>query len=193
MLRIGGSLGLVLGSLLGFSEVISPPYFPTVPRGHDEDCPRGAAEPVVRRKIFSRTTFRLLPDKHSGLETVVLPSGDQLTIRHEGCEYYVLRFRFTTTRFRQSPAALEAWFRNAAQLLAEAQPGINAPMNIAAAIKALRTYTSRHAKSAAEPLTLNAEIEFGDENMRRFLTIDQVRKLTGNKVAVEVSLAVGPL
>lgn len=193
MLRIPVCLGLLLGSLPGLPEATPPRGVAAPAPAQEAGCPRGAAEPVVRKKIFPKTTFRRLPDNRSGLETVALPAGDQLTIRHEGCEYYVLRFRFTTTRFRQRPTALEPWFRNTAQLLTETLPGLSAPVDVRAGTSALRAHTSQHAQNALEPLRLGEEIDYGTGDMRRFLSVDRLQQLAGDKVAVEVSFATGPL
>lgn len=194
MLRSITSLGFVLSSLFGPIAAPGARYSPAaVPVWQGEDCTRGAAEPVVRKKVFPKTTFRLLPDKHSGLETVALPSGDRLLIRHEGCEYYMLTFRFETTRFRQSPTDLELWFRNAAQLLTEAAPGLDAPVNIPAGLRALRAYINGHKQGSTQPVALGEEIGYGTESLPSFVVVEKVEKLAGAKTAVEVSFAVGPL
>ncbi|TGE28209.1 hypothetical protein [Hymenobacter metallicola] len=192
MLRTPFMFSLLFSCPSGLPSTSRPLFVPAPPE-QDESCPRGVAEPVVRKKVFPKTSFRRLPDKRTGLETVALPLGDRLTIHHEGCEYYVLRFHFETARFRQSPTALDAWFRNAAQLLTETAPGLDSPVDIAGGLRALRTYLDRHKGNKAQALVLGQEIAYGSETLPSFVSVDRIARLAGNTVAVELSLAIGPL
>lgn len=113
-LSVNLGLSLLVSSFLyhptgerAFPVAVAPITSPEARPPQQEDCPRSAAEPVVKKAVFPRTTFRLQPDTHTGIETVTCPNGDQVIIRHEGCEYYALRFQFTTSRFAPPTTALE--------------------------------------------------------------------------------------
>ena len=46
------------------------------------DCVRGAAEPIIIKSVFPNTDFKLLPDKITGIETVVFDNNDRLIIKN---------------------------------------------------------------------------------------------------------------
>ncbi|TGE23984.1 hypothetical protein E5K00_01855 [Hymenobacter aquaticus] len=194
------SLGLLLSGL-EYESALRPTISRVSPPGRcqpdpllqNEDCTRGAAEPVVKKAVFPNTTFRLQPDQRTGIETVRFANGDRLQIKNWGCESYVLTFRFETTRFPQPPSDLAAWYAHAITLLRETRPGLHAPLDLNAGIRALTSYLARHKNSQAAPLRLDEEIGFGPETMPTVVTLDKVEKLAGNRAAVEVSLALGPL
>ncbi|UOQ52185.1 hypothetical protein [Hymenobacter cellulosivorans] len=158
-----------------------------------EACPRGAAKPVVKKAVFPKTTFRLQPDKRTGIETVTCPNGDQVIIRHEGCEYYALRFEFTTSRFAPPTTALEPWFRNAATLMTGLLSGLDAPLDLRQGVRALTAHIDQDKKNQYRNLALGQAISFGDETMPSTVSIDSLARSAGKNSVVEVTFAIGPL
>lgn len=153
-----------------------------------EICTRGAAVPLAKKLVFPHSTFRLLPDKISGEETVELPQGDKLTIQNGGCEYYVLTFRFETSRFRAEPTDAVYWYKSASTLLRQTARGLDAPLDVEASAAALQTGAATKAAFGDE-LRLNPE----EEQIAQTLVLDSVLQLRPNRYAVVLTLAVGPL
>ena len=180
----------VAQSSVASDSLVTPPAGPTVDSARIpvEMCTRGAAEPIVKKAVFPRSTFRLLPDKVSGEETVDLPRGDKLTIQNRGCEYYVLTFRFETSRFRAAPADARYWHRSASVLLRQAAPGLDTPFDLKKAASALQKAAVGKALFGDE-LRLNPEKELMGET----LVLDTVQQLAANRYAVAITLYVGPL
>ena len=152
------------------------------------DCTRSTPERIVKRAVFSKTTFKLSRDRLTGTETVTFPNGDKLTITNGGCEYYYLGFRFETGRFSARPNNTKYWFAQAVKLIEQTQKGIDAPVQIADAIKALKKYI----KSTAKP-ALGEEIDYGGADIRTFVAVNKIQALSKGRYALELSFAVGPL
>jgi hypothetical protein len=160
------------------------------------DCVRGAAEPIIDKKVYPKTKFVLQPDSLTGIETVSFDNGDKLIIKNWGCEYYVLTFRFETSRFKQDTTNLEYWFRCAKRLVTEMFGGINAmdnPIDIKMGVNYLSSYIDRDKKNNYKNLKIGEEIDFGDSEIRNFVTVDRIEKLTDKKYAIEISFTTGPL
>jgi hypothetical protein len=148
------------------------------------DCARGVAEP-----IYPHTTFVLQPDSITGIETVTLDKGDKLTIKNWGCEYYVLTFRFETSRFLKDTTDLNFWFKSAGGLMTDILDVLKAPIDIKNGIKKLVNHIDNDHKN----LKLGEEIDFGGNDIRSFVSVDRIEKLTDKKYAVEISFTTGPL
>jgi hypothetical protein len=168
-------------------QLLLPLWLPLMSPNAD-DCTRGEPTPVVRKAVFPRTTFRLQPDRRSATETVAFPNGDKLQIKNYGCEYYCLRFRFATTRFASRTTEPKIWYNQAATLLGQAAKGIDAPIDLGGAVKALRR------QAAILQPAFGTELDFGGDEIRSFVTLDKVEALPGGKgYAVVTTCAVGPL
>ena len=152
------------------------------------DCARGAAEPIFKKAAYPQTTFVLQPDSLTGIETVTFDNGDKLTIKNWGCEYYVLTFRFETSRFRQDTTNLYFWFKSAASLTREVLDGMEAPIDIQKGLDKIVALVDSNGT-----LKLRDEIDFGAGDIRSFVSVDRVEKVTDKKYAVEISFATGPL
>ncbi len=153
------------------------------------DCVRGQAEPVIQKTDYPNTTFVLQPDSITAIETVTFDNGDRLVIRNWGCEYYVLTFRFETSRFNADTTILKYWYVTAVKLLNEVKHGIDAPIDIDKGTQALNKYISK----CVFDLELQKEIDFGGGDIRRFVTIDRIEKIDKKKFSVTISFATGPL
>jgi len=160
---------------------------------NDSNCIRGKAEPIIKKSVFPNTTFQIQPDKLTAIETVNFDNGDKLIIKNWGCEYYVLTFRFETSRYQEDTANLSFWFKKSALLLNELTKGIDSPINIKSGIDKLVTKIDDDKKNNYQNLALGEEIDFGGDDIRDFLTIEKIEKLTDRKFAIEISFSTGPL
>ena len=106
------------------SDSMSLPDEQTIQTG----CARGVAEPIIKKTIYPKTTFVLQPDSITGIETVILDNGDKLIIKNWGCEYYVLTFRFETSRFLKDTTDLNFWFKSAGDLMRDILVGLQSPL-----------------------------------------------------------------
>ncbi len=152
------------------------------------DCTRSTPAPVVKKSVFLRTTFNLSRDKRTGTETVKFDNGDKLTITNGGCEYYYLGFRFETDRFSARPTDTKYWYHRAAELIKQTEKGIDAPVRLNDAAKALEKYVKKTRKPK-----FGEEIDYGDSEIRTFVTVNKIKKLAKGKFLLEVAFAVGPL
>ena len=156
-------------------------------------CIRGAAKPIINKSIYPKTTFVLQPDSITGIETVTFENGEKLTIKNWGCEYYVLTFRFETSRFQQDTTDLKYWFKTATRLVTEIFNGVDAPIDIKKGLNQLKNHIESDQPTNFKNLKLGDEIDFGGSQIRNFVSVDRIEKLTDKKYAVEISFATGPL
>jgi hypothetical protein len=154
-----------------------------------EDCIRGQAGPIIKKTIFPNTKFILQPDSLIAIETIDFDNGDKLIINNWGCEYYVLTFRFETSRFKADTTAMKYWYVAAYKMMVEVKEGIDAPIQIDKGLKALNSHISKKAFD----LKLRTEIDFGGDEIRDFVTVERIEKLTDTKFALTLSFATGPL
>ena len=154
-----------------------------------DDCVRGQAEPIIKKTVFPNTKFILQPDSITAIETVNFNNGDIVTIRNWGCEYYVLTFRFETSRFQADTTAMKYWYVTTYRLLKEMKHGIDAPVDIEKGLQALNNHISKNLSD----LQLETEIDFADHGFQQYIIVEQIEKLTNKKFAITVSFATGPL
>ncbi len=157
------------------------------------DCVRGKAEPIIQKQDYPNTTFVLQPDSLSAIETVIFDNQDKLIIQNWGCEYYVLTFCFVTTNFQQDTTNLEYWFKTSARLMTGILSGLNAPIDIKRGLVMLEIYILRDEKNGYKNLQLGEEIDFANNDIRSFVTLDRIEKINDKKFGVTISFATGPL
>lgn len=158
-------------------------------RPQTEDCTRAVPESIVKKSVFLQTTFKLSEDKRTGTETVTFPNGDKLIITNAGCEYYYLSFRFESKRFSARTNDTKYWFKRAVELIEETESGISdAPIQMKKAAAALENYLKKTNKPQ-----FGEEIDYGGKDIRTFLTVKKVQKLSKGRFALEINFAVGPL
>jgi len=165
----------------------------TTEQEQSNDCVRVQAEPVIQKKVYPNTTFVLQPDSLTAIETVTFDNGAKLIIHNWGCEYYVLTFRFESTKFQQDTTNLEFWFKSADRLMTGMLGGLDAPIDIKRGLVLLDSYILRDEKNGYKNLQLGEEIDFGGNDIRSFVTVDKIEKMTDKKFAVTISFATGPL
>ena len=112
-----------------------------------------------------------------------------MIITNTGCEYYYLSFRFETKRFSARTTDTKYWFKRAVELIEKTESGINdAPIQMKKAAAALKSYLKRTKKPQ-----FGEEIDYGGNDIRTFVTVKKIQKLSKNKFALEITFAVGPL
>jgi len=171
----------------------SKPTETSTEQEQSNDCVRGQAEPVIQKADYPNTTFAIQSDSLTAIETVTFDNGDKLIINNWGCEYYVLTFRFETTKFQQDTTNLEFWFKSINKLMTGMLAGLDAPIDIKRGLVLLDSYILRDEKNSYKNLQLGEEIDFGGNDIRSFVTVDRIEKMTDKKYAVTISFATGPL
>lgn len=152
-------------------------------------CVRGQAEPIIKKSVFPKSKFILQPDSLTALETIDFDNGDKLIINNWGCEYYTLTFRFETSRFKADTSSMKYWYVTAHKLMTEIRGGLDSPIDIDKGLQALNRHISIHVFD----LKLQTEIDFGGDEIRDFVTLEQIEKLSDKKYAITLSFATGPL
>jgi|TARA_B110000093_G_scaffold92706_1_gene100195 hypothetical protein len=155
----------------------------------DFDCVRGQAEPIVIKDIYPNTTFTLQPDSLTAIETIELDNGEKVIIKNWGCEYYILSFQFETSKYNTDTTAMKYWYVNSYKLMDEIKEGIDAPIDIEKGLQAFNDHISRNVFD----LELETEIDYGENEIRNFVSLDNISKIENNRFAVTISFAVGPL
>ena len=152
------------------------------------DCVRGTPEPVIRKNIFPKTNFTLQADSLTGIENVEFDNGDKLTIENGGCEYFTLNFRFESSRFIADTTNTKFWADKALKLIQVTERGIDAPVDLKKGIKAFGNYITK-----TQNPKLNEETDYGINEIRYFVYLNRIQKLTNSKFAIELTFSVGPL
>jgi hypothetical protein len=152
------------------------------------DCVRGPAERVVKATVEPQPQFELDRIKNIGTETLQFQNGDRLIITNGGCEYFVLTFRFETSRFSADTADMLYWLDKSAVLMREITEAIDAPLDLNDGVAAIA-----RVKGPATKYDLHQEIVYADGEIRQFVALNRVQQLTPTRYAVEVMYALGPL
>jgi len=153
------------------------------------DCLRGQAEPIVVKAIYPNSTFTLQSDKLTAIEIIYLDNGDKVNIKNWGCEYYVLSFHIETSKYNADTTAMKYWYVNSFKLMDELKQGIDAPIDIEKGLQAFNNHISRNVFD----LELGTEIDYGENEIRSFVSLDNISKIRNDIFAVTISFAIGPL
>jgi hypothetical protein len=97
-------------------------------KSSQDDCPRGAPEPIINKKAYPNRTFRIV--RNIGYENITLKNGDKLKIQNKGCEYFTLEFRFETSKFSAENTDLKYWGKCSVDLLNEIRKNAEVPFDI---------------------------------------------------------------
>jgi len=151
-------------------------------------CIVGKHSPIVLEKEFPNTHFIFNSDSSELVEHVYLENGDILKIYHSGCEYYVLKFRFETKRFSSDVNDIQYWSNVVVTLMREIIQKIDPPIEINSGIDTLEKYLKEKRK-----IEFGEQIDYGIDEIRNFLSIDNVQKIDSSKYAIEITFAYGPL
>lgn len=152
------------------------------------DCIRGQADAVIKQTVYPNALFKLDQNNHTGTETVTFDNGEKLVIRNWGCEYYVLTFRFETSRFKADTTDVKYWLDKATVLMNEIQNGLDAPLNIPGGTNAILNHLREN-----KAYELREEIDYNEGFIRDFVTLDRIQKINDVMYAIEISYTTGPL
>ncbi len=157
------------------------------------DCVRGQATPIIKKAFFPKTVFTLQADSLTAIETVNFKNGDKLIITNCGCEYFTLLFRFETSRFIHDTSNILFWYQKVVLLMRELYKGLDAPINIKKGIAKLNNFMVLDKPNQYANLKLGHEVDFGDMDLRNYVTVEQIEKLAFKMFAITISFTVGPL
>lgn len=157
------------------------------------ECVRAEPEPIIKKEVFPKTTFRLeknkeFPHQNLGYETVEFENDDKLLIENIGCENFTLVFHFETDRFNGKTDDVRFWYKIATELLAQTDKGIGEQYSIKNELKALNSHIKK-----TKQLKFNEEIDYCGTEIRCVILLDEVKKLENNNMEIIVSFGTGPL
>ncbi|QCR21188.1 hypothetical protein [Pontibacter sp. SGAir0037] len=156
------------------------------------DCVRGFPVPTIDKVLHPDATFSINKDSTAAIETVVFRTEDKLTIKHWGCEYFLLTYLFETSRFQGSSSDTNYWYEKAANLLEEASEAMLRQQSSSDILMNSITALRQHSSDTNTP-AFGEEIDFGHDAIRNFVVLNRVQKLKNKRFLVEVTTAVGPL
>lgn len=152
-------------------------------------CARGIARPTLKKTAFPDATFQYGQDSFSATERVKLKNGDSLIVRHGGCEYYILTFRFVYAAPVLDSINAAFAYKKVTESMRNIYHELDESTDIEFGIKKLSEYLKKHPRNPH----FGEEVDFGGEDVRSYVTVDKAESLHGNKSAVEISFSVGPL
>ena len=157
------------------------------------ECVRTEPESIINKDVFPNTTFQLkkneeFPFQNLGFENVKFENGDKLLIENIGCENFTLVFHYETSRFSHRIDDVQSWYQTAADLLTETNKGISNQDLLDGELKALKIYIKETKK-----LKYKEEIEYCGSEIRCVISLEEVKRLEGEKVKITISSGIGPL
>jgi hypothetical protein len=106
---------------VGYAVVFSIMYLGTVfadRQSADSGCTRGQPEPLFVSSNSAVTAHSFKENSSTeAIEEVTFVSGDKLTIKNWGCEYYIISFRYESDGIVSQEESPEFWFTKAAEAL----------------------------------------------------------------------------
>jgi len=157
------------------------------------DAVRGQATRILKTSFFPSSTFVLLGDSITGIETTQLENGDKLILTNCGWEYYTLAFRFETTRFEKDTTDIHFWCIKAIEMMQSIEPGLDAPIDIKVGTKKFLEFLDGDAKNNYSNVSLGKEIDYGGDDIREFVWLNRIEKIDGKRMAIEINYSMGPL
>lgn len=185
-----------VASKTALDSVVTTPVSPrakTIISENGTDCTRETPAAILKKNAFSKMSFKLKPGNKQGIETVDFENGDQLIINNWGCEYYALTFRFETSRFQAEPTDVGFWYKRSVTLLNEVNKKIEAQIDVVKGTDRLMDRIEEEVPNGYQNLTFGEELNFEEGEIRSFVSIDKVEKLSDKKFAIEITFAKGPL
>lgn len=157
------------------------------------DAVRGQAERIFKPSFFPNSTFVLLGDSITGIETTKLDNGDKLILTNCGFEYFTLAFRFETTRIQRDTADIPFWCRQAIEMMQAIEPGLDSPLDIKLGTKKLLEFLDGDASNNYSNVALQNQIDYGGDDIREFVWLKRIEKIDEKRIAIEISYSMGPL
>lgn len=156
------------------------------------NCKHTVAQSVVKKGTYPKATFQLQADKNSGVDKIEFDNGDRLTIKNWGCDYAALTFYFETTRFQDEPTNAGFWYKRTVTLLNEVNKSLETIVDVVDGTDRLVTQIENNISDGYQNLRLDEELPFGEDEIRNFVIIHKVEKLSDKKYGIEVTFAKGP-
>jgi hypothetical protein len=160
-----------------------------------DDCVRAIPEPIIKKTVFPKTSFKLIKNKSYpfesvGYEKVQIKNGIDLTIINSGCENYTLTFRFELSNLSHQTEDAKFWYRKAVELMLMVKKGIRSQDTnlIVRGTNAINSYIKKNRK-----LKYENYIDFGGSDIRDVAVVDKVEKQGRRKYQIEISYSIGPL
>jgi hypothetical protein len=157
------------------------------------DDVRGQAERIFKPSFFPNSTFVLLGDSITGIETTQLENGDKLILTNCGYEYFTLAFRFETTRIQKDTADIPFWCRKAIEMMQSIEPGLNSPLDIKLGTEKFLEFVDKDASNNYTNVSLQKQIDYGGDEIREFVWLKRIVKIDEKKIAIEINYSMGPL
>lgn len=157
------------------------------------DAVRGQAERILKPLFFPNSTFVLLGDSITGIETAQLKNGDKLILTNCGFEYFTLSFRFETSRIQRDTTDLPFWSRQAIEMMQGIEPGLDSPLDIRLGTKKFQEFLDGEAKINYANMALGKEIDYGGEEIREFVWLKRIERIDAERTAIEINYSMGPL
>ncbi len=157
------------------------------------DAVRGQAEKIFKPSFFPNSTFVLLGDSVTGIETTQLDNGDKLILTNCGFEYFTLAFRFETTRIQKDTSDIPFWCRKAIEMMQSIEPGLNSPLNIKRGTNKFLEFLDGDAQNNYASVVLGKQIDYGGDEIRTFVWLNRIEKIDDKWIAIEISYSMGPL
>ena len=175
-------------SLIGYSQGKDDFYITDASIDFEKDCVRSIPEPVVDQSVFPNSTFRL--ENSVGFETVNISETERLIIKNTGCESYAFLLRFEIPQLDKKIDDVNYWYKRLVKLLSAVQEGIDSPIDIYEATIKLVNYIDNYDN---HPVKLGTYITIRDSEIPEMMCFDAVKELGKNRVALEISIWMGPL
>ncbi len=160
-----------------------------------DDCVRAIPEPIIKKQVFPKTSFRLVkgksyPFESVGYEKVQIKDGLNLTIINSGCENYTLTFRFEVSNLSHKTEDARFWYGKAVELMLMVKKGIRSQDTdlIKRGTNAVNSYIKKNRK-----LKYENYIDFGESEIRDVVVVDKVKKQGLKNYQIEISYSIGPL
>jgi len=157
------------------------------------DAVRGQSARIFKPSFFPNSTFVLLGDSITGIETTQLDNGDKLILTNCGFEYFTLSFRFETTRIQKDTADIPFWCRKAIEMMQAIEPGLNSPLDIKLGTKKFLEFLDGDAANNYSNVTLGNQIDYGGDEIREFVWLKRIEKIDDKRFAIEINYSMGPL
>lgn len=170
----------------------------------ERECTRSIPEAVISKKVFPNTRFDLsaykVPDTKDvyllqGIESLMLKSGDVVTVTNSGCESVALTFRFETSRFAGAPSDSAYWFPMVATLMNQMKGGFvtDVPLPMDQYIEKLGAYIEYSKKDNYQDLKIGEYMAFRDDEIMEAARVEKIEKLKDGTYAIDITFSMGSL
>ena len=175
-------------TILGYSQDKDEFYDTDSSVDFENDCVRGIPEPVFDKSIFPNSTFKL--ENSVGFETVDISDTERLILKNTGCESYINVLRFEIPLQDKKVDDVTFWYKRLVKLISLVQDGIDSPIDIKEANIKLVNYIDNYDN---QPVKLGEFITISDNDIPTMMSFDNIKDIGDNRIALEISIWIGPL